>query len=167
MSYELVLRFDEASCRAAVARYWQGQFGWRTIVEVSIGTVILIVAATYSMGWLTGALGALVFMYAALSFYAYAYQRKRIFGLCRMMKDPEVRWTLNENSLATKSSVGQSEMPWSSITELWKFNDIWLLFVSRNAFITLPLDGVSDSAKAFLESKIVSPQGKVRNFRKE
>ena len=164
MAHELVLRFDEATCRAAVARYWQGQFGWRTIIELSIGAVILIVAATYSKGWLTGALGAVVFMYAALSLYAYVYQRKRILDLYRMMNDPEVRWTLNENSLATKSSVGYSEMPWSSITELWKFSDLWLLFLARNAFITLPLNGVSDDAKAFLESKIASPQGKVRYF---
>ncbi len=164
MSYEFVVRFDEALCRRAVARYWQGQFGWRTVIELIAGIAILIFIAPYTVGWVTGAFGAVLFIYALLGSYAYFSQRKRILDVFRRMENPEASWVLNDAFLATRSSLGYSELAWSNIAELWKFDDLWLIFVAKNAFSTLPLVGVSTDARIFLENKIVASGGRIRSF---
>ena len=110
MNYEFVVRFDEAHCRRAVACYWKRQFGWKTVADIVVGIAILVFIAPYSIELLSGALGASLFIFASLSTYAYFYQQKRILDIFRRMENPEASWTLNDSFLATRSSLGYSEI---------------------------------------------------------
>lgn len=59
------------------------------------------------------------------------------------------------------SDVGTSEIQWSLINKLWRFEHAWLLLFSGNEFMTLPTDGLSDKSKKFITERVKANGAKV------
>ena len=48
---------------------------------------------------------------------------------------------------------GSATVPWSGVREVWAFPDFWLFLLSKSHFVTLPMEGVGESTRAFIRGK--------------
>lgn len=68
---------------------------------------------------------------------------------------------LNEH-LCLFSQSGENRIPWESIKEVWRYSDTWILFMSHDRYITLPLDHLPIEVQDFIQERIVSSGGVFR-----
>ncbi len=55
-----------------------------------------------------------------------------------MLDPPESTWTLTEESIAQKSSLGESAIAWPSLLGVWRFPDLWILVWGKDVYSTIP-----------------------------
>jgi len=72
----------------------------------------------------------------------------------RRMNSPDATLEMGAETFRLASDVGNSEMPWRAITQIWRFRDFWLVFLSPAQFITLPLADLDVEAREFLLEKV-------------
>ena len=59
------------------------------------------------------------------------------------------------------SAIGTTTFNWSTIKEIWQFDDFWLLLFSRAQFATLPTACLPAEMRDFIAEKVRSAGGKV------
>lgn len=77
------------------------------------------------------------------------------------MHSKSANFTFSDESLTVSSDLGKSEMSWRAIEKIWKFPDVWLLFVSKSVFITLPLSDIDASTQEFIAEQTLRHGGRV------
>lgn len=77
------------------------------------------------------------------------------------MRSPEAIFELGEERFRITSDVSTSELAWSTITEVWRFPEFWLLFLSPAQFITVPVADLDSDACEFILGRVKSQGGKV------
>jgi YcxB-like protein len=163
MSHEITLHYDESLLRRAAFQIWRRQIGVGfiiTLVVLAVGLVTMI--ANGDTSWLVGAAGTTLGMGILVRIALYVVHYRRALQRLKMMGKPEATLILSESSFTISSEIGSSTLPWSAISEIWRFPDFWLLFVSRSSFSTLPLADFSAEAKAFFIERVRAAGGKVR-----
>ena len=78
------------------------------------------------------------------------------------MKTPEARLAVAEAGLTVTSDLARSEIPWSTVTGVWRFHDFWLLVFSQSQFITIPLEAVPLDVRSRIMASVEKAGGKVR-----
>lgn len=161
MRREFVVTYSKELCRTAAGRFWWCWFGWRTLIELAAGALLLALAVPWLPGWLAGALSAILIVYAATAVAGYWMQRRRLLALLQSMGDPEARVTLADDHLAIDSGAGRAEVPWSMVRRVKQFPDLWLLFWTGGSFSTLPASQLDDEGRAFVVQKVRQAGGQV------
>ena len=87
----------------------------------------------------------------------YVSHLRNTMGRFRQMRTPEATFGYDEQQFTITSELGSTTMPWSAITEVWRFPRFWLLLFSRSQFVTLPLDCLDEQARAFITRKTNEP----------
>ncbi len=163
MSHQVILHYDERLIRRAVLRFWWRMVGIRFLVAMAVlAASLVILVFDGNTSWfvgvlattLTAGIGVMVMLYVV--HYRNALQRLKAMG------QPQATLTLSEATLSTASGAGSSTVPWSAVSELWLFPDLWLLFISKSHFVTLPLCGFTPEAKAFFVERVQTSGGKIR-----
>jgi hypothetical protein len=70
------------------------------------------------------------------------------------MRSLEVAFTFSEEEVGIASDLGASMVPWRTFTGVIRAPKVWLLFLSRSQFVTLPLDAINEELRAFITSKL-------------
>ena len=91
---------------------------------------------------------------------------RRYLQLSRMVPEDlnrkmTVRIGLDEISVVAGEAV--TILKWPAIKQLWKFQDLYLLFIYKNRprFITIPTDSLNKETRMFIENKIKEHGGNV------
>lgn len=80
----------------------------------------------------------------------------------KSMPDPKIIVHITDDSIEFMSSEHDSKLKWRRIREVWKFCDVWLLFIYReDSYKPIPADALDDDSAAFIERRIVDSGGKV------
>ena len=163
---QVTLHFSEALIRRAVKAFWWRTTGWSYFVAV----VLVLGSFCYALwtgdrSWWVGVsgtiLGVAVIMAGALFFIHYRGSLTRF----RRMRNPQATFDLGEERFRVCSDVGTAEMTWSTITDIWRFPDFWLLFLSPAQFITLPTADLDPAAREFILRKVKSQANVRKPFR--
>jgi hypothetical protein len=163
MSHEITLRYDESLLRRAVLRYWWRQIGVGyilSLVVLAVGLVMLI--ADGNTSWLVGVMVTFLGFGVIAMITLYVVPYRNALRKLKSMDKPEATLILSELSFTISSGIGSSTVPWSTISEVWRFPDFWLLFFSKSSFSTMPLADFSTEAKAFFLERVQAAGGKVR-----
>jgi hypothetical protein len=159
---ETQLRFSEPLLREAVRAFVfravirQLGISFFIVVAVLIAFVAFLISR-HDRGWMVGFLIATVlFVGVSLAFVYVAHFRNTI-GRFRQMRTPEATFGYDEQQVTFTSELGSATMPWSAITEVWRYPRFWLLLFSRSQFVTLPLDCLDEQAQAFITRKTTEP----------
>ncbi len=163
MIHEFRVDYDEAILREAVRCYW------RRTVGIAFPTVLVAMAILLGVllfqgerGWLVGLLVAVVLLGIGMMSALYVLTYRRLKQKAQAIRESGVHWTLSMDQLVVRSALGVTTLPWTSIPELWRFDQVWLLMFSGGAFSTLPLATVSSDARSFLVKRIQSAGGRIR-----
>ena len=147
----------------AAARHFMRRFIVRSsisdIVFVAIGITLGltgIISRELAIGWTVAGLALIVLILVVALKYVRLAKAK-----FSSMTDPQITYTCTESTFGTKSCLGSMEVPWKTITQIWKFDDVWLLFFGSHGYSTLPVTLVNKDFASFVEERVKATGGKV------
>ena len=162
MPHEATLTYTEPLLRQAVWRFW-----WRS---VGVGYVVALALLGISCGvslargdysWFTGATGTLFVLGIAIAVALYFIHYRRSLGKFRAMADPHGQLRADEAGFTFFSSLGSVTLPWSTVTELWCFDEVWLLLYSKAQFNTLPVADLPPALQSFILQRLQAAGAKI------
>ncbi len=104
--------------------------------------VVLTLACVYDMGWIR------YYLRSDVTF--------------KNLSDPRITVRVSDDAIEFSTCDHTSNYFWHSIRGLWKFRDVWLLFVSHPNFYTvLPTAALSDEVQALITMKVADNGGQV------
>ena len=156
------LHYSEALIRKAVWAFWRRTMGWRFFVAVAL----LLVAFAYLVAsgdrsWWVGAFASVLGFAGIFAVMLYFVQYRESITKLRRMRSPQGTFEVGDERFRIASDVGSSELSWSTITEIWRFSEFWLLLFSRAQFITLPLADLDSEARELILSRAKSHGAKI------
>lgn len=162
LHFQVTLTYAAALVRQAIRAFLWRSTGVQFVV--ALGLLIALFCWCVIRGdrsWLVGALGAALAIICCLALMVYVMHFRNTVGKFNAMVDPNALFAGTDSTFCIKSSLGETTMPWSSITEVWCFPNFWLLLFSRAQFITLPLEKLTVEHRAFITERIQKYGGKV------
>jgi hypothetical protein len=147
------VRYTREHCLAAAWRYWQRRLGFRYALELAIGAGLLVLATQGPYRWLEVALMIAVGLFALVgAAYFLIHWLRALQGLAAL-DPPESTWTLTEDAIAQKSSLGESAIAWPSLLGVWRFPDLWILVWGKDVYSTIPAANLPRDARALIERR--------------
>src|SRR5262249_39545195 len=151
-------RFPESLVRLGVLFFVFGaiprQFGIAFFLAFAVlcGLTIFLPPQN-DRSWLVGFLSATILFAAAFIVAVFLSHYRHTIGLFRQMRSPEATLAYDEQHFTLTSELGSTTMPWSAITEVWRYPRYWLLIFSPSQFVTLPIDCLDQDTKDFISRK--------------
>jgi hypothetical protein len=91
----------------------------------------------------------------------FIHWQRALLGL-RILDPPESMWTLTEKAVAQRSSMGESTLPWEALHEVWRFDNLWLLFWGKGVYSMIPVAQFPREARDLVERRVRESGGDVR-----
>ena len=150
----ITLHYSEALVRRAVRSFWWRNTGWGFLLAC-LGILFGFSYGLWSgdRSWWVGLFGAGLGFVVVMAGTLYFIHARGSLARFRRMRIPEATLELGEERLRMSSDVGTTELVWSTITEVWRFPEFWLVFFSRAQFVTLPTADLDPTAREFILSK--------------
>lgn len=104
----------------------------------------------------------MVVMGGAFAAAVYAVHFVNVMGKFRGMGGEPASCLVDASSFIVTSRLGAATLPWSAFEEVWQFEDVWLLMLSKSQFVTLPLDCVPENMRRFMLERIRAAGGRVK-----
>ena len=152
------LRYSEPLLREAVRTYvWR-----RAVLENKrfwAVTMALLALLAWSLangirGWpiAVQAFGvAIAFLFLAVLWRAH---HVNTLGAFRRLTRPEAQLSFSETAVTVETDLGSGTLPWSTMTEVWEQPGYWMVFTSRNQFMTWPVAGLPEEVRAWLRERL-------------
>lgn len=160
--HRLSVRYTPEVVRAATRRFWRRKFG-RGVV-VAGGIAVAAAVAWFALGlreWYVVAPGAPAVLFAQLGLAVYFTLRSRALASLARLDPPVATWRLTEEGLETESGRGRVRLPWSAVGRVWRFPEVWLVFVGKSRYSTLPTEALAGGAGGFLVERVRDAGGEV------
>jgi hypothetical protein len=161
----ITLHFNEPLLRRAIFAFWWRTTGWAfwiCVLAIFVGLCVAIGMGNQS--WWIGAGGAGLGLMLAAAAMVYVVHIRGSLGKFRRMKAPTATMELGEEKFRLSSDIGMSEMPWSTVTEIWQYPEFWLVFFSRSQFFTLPTSDLDVSSREFIVTQAGSAGAKIKSY---
>ncbi|QNH19502.1 hypothetical protein HEP73_00392 [Xanthomonas sp. GW] len=160
--HRATLRYDKTLIRQAVASFCWRVVGLRYLVALALvaGSLVFLVRggnASWWVGVLAGVLALGVVFPVALYAIHYRHSLLRLDA----MGTPLGTLEASEASLSLSSGAGITTLPWSAVSEVWRFESYWLLLLSKSQFVTLPLADLTPEAAEFIRARVLAAGGKI------
>jgi hypothetical protein len=136
------VHYSKDHCLAAAWRYWQRRLGYRYALELAIGTGLLVLATQGPYRWLE-IVGAA---------YFFIHWLRALQGLASL-NPPVSTWTLTEEFIGQRSSLGESALAWPGLLGVWRFPDLWILVWGKDVYSTIPAAQLPREARAMIERR--------------
>ncbi|HEY3413067.1 MAG TPA: YcxB family protein [Armatimonadota bacterium] len=150
--------------RSATGHFWRRRGGARDLL---IGSVLTATFVTYAI--ITGdrststvILTALFGINTVIPVLRYHVYLSGATEKLRKMGSPEAYVQIIDDYIAVRAASGAAELPWTSIEHVWSFPDVWLIFIGRDNYFTLPAAPMDEEAKAFIRQMVTDHGGKFR-----
>ena len=162
MSYHATLVFTEPLVRQAAQA-----FGRRTVgigFPFALAVMAAWLAALLWQGvttWLVGALAMVLgFSVVILVLIYVVHYRNALRKFLEMCPRP-ASVQAEDATFTITSGLGSVTVGWSSIREVWRFDQFWLLLFSKGQFSTLPLACVPAEMQTFIQQRVQATGGKI------
>lgn len=158
----LNLHYSEALVRRAIRSYWVRHVGlFFPAVALALTVYVGYRFATGDRSWVVGVMATTVVLSFVMMAATYLVHLRRSLERLRRMGAPEATLELGEERFRITSGSGSSEIEWSLVRQVWRFQDVWILFFSAAEFMLLPTAQLPADAREFILTKARSAGGKV------
>ena len=156
--HEVKIRYTEPlvreAVRAFVLRTLFKRLGTGFFVAIALeATITIWLVSQGDRSWVVGVFGAAFIFVAFFPMVVYVAHYRNTIGKFRQMKVPEGTIIYNEEQFTLESELGSATLPWSAITEVWRYPRFWLILFGPAQFATLPLDCLDPATQAFIVRK--------------
>ncbi|MBB4128343.1 hypothetical protein GGR77_003670 [Xanthomonas translucens] len=160
--HRATLSYDRTLIRHAVASFCWRVVGLRYVVALALvaGPLVFLVRGG-NASWLVGVLASVLVLGAAFPVALYAIHYRNALRKLDAMGAPLGTLEASDTALSLSSGAGTATLPWSAVSEVWRFDAYWLVLLSKSRFVTLPLAGLSPEAADFIRVRVLAAGGKV------
>ena len=162
MPLETILIYNESLIRQAVFAYWRrtvGTFFVPLLLAMTVWFVALLVQ--HDLSWKTGVFGAVVGFGYVFSATVYVVHYKNSLARFHDLQNSMATLLADDSSFTIESSIGKSTLQWTSVKEVWKFQNVWLLLFSKAHFCTLPVANLSPELQQLILGRVIAAGGKI------
>lgn len=161
MEQETTLEYNPPLLREAVMGFWRRSLGVGLLIaSIFCAGMLGFLLVRGDRSWVVGMLAAVLLFGTLFVVAVYIVHYRNTLQKFRNMGAPQAVFKVSENSFSVSSGIGTSTVPWSSVTEVWKFKNCWLLLFSKAQFVTLPLVCIPEEMQAFILKRVAAAGGK-------
>lgn len=155
MNREITVKYSRELIKLAVWKFWTRTIG----VTGFVGFAIVCVAFLYFLfvgdrSWFLGFLGAVVAIGLLVGIVSYRIYLNRSMEKFRRMDEPTAKLRFTDERIGIESSIGWTELSWKMIEAIWKYPSVWLIFIAKQGYITLPTADLDEEIKQFIALKL-------------
>ena len=162
-TFEITVEYDEELLRKAVFAFWRRYVLTRAITTVVGFLLVLGLCIITGSKELFAVLILGTACVLAIWYWLYRTILNRTLNTFRQLKDRRATWRFGETTFSVKTDLGNSELAWRVISEVWRYECAWLIFVgAKQNWITLPCACLTEEMRKFILDKITAAGGKVR-----
>jgi len=155
MKHEVMAEYTEELVKSAARRCLMKSLGWDYgVVWLVMLAGLVVLLCRGERGWFVGAVGAVLVIAAFVAITGWVVMQRRALGALRRMGGSKVTWGFDDDGITVTSDVSSGSFKWQVIQKLWCFPEVWLLFVGKGAYSTLPTAGLTDEARRFIVAKL-------------
>lgn len=166
MKFDTIATYSEKTVRDSVRAFWWKKLGKELFWAAPVFIVGAIMIYASPEKWYYGAFLSVVCGIAMLAiFTGYFVYLKRSLALFSEMGEEECAWSFDDEGFYVKSRIGETKLKWQALKEILKFEEFWLLVYKNGAYSTLPLAGISQECKDFVETSINALQADAKKRR--
>lgn len=159
---QTTVTYSEALIRKAIFHFWIWFIGWRGFAALAVWSIVCIWAVFWQTErWVTYGSLALLLLGVITNVSVYVVFLRRSLKKFLRMEGPTADVTISNDVFRMKSSVGDSTVQWRVIETIWRFPEAYLLFLGRNIFITLPIEGISIEDRELMCAKVRENGGRI------
>ena len=154
----LEFEFSEELAKKATRQRVLRAFGvWRALWYPVCLVMFILSLATEGRGWIAGAFSMYLLLMTVLwgqFFFRSMASFKRSVGrktICR----------LSEQGLEVENDRGCARIPWGEVVRLWRLRDVWLLFISKDAYVPIPARQLQGEIAEFITRRVAERGGRV------
>ena len=160
MEHETTLEYTVPLLREAVIGFWRRTVGAGLLFGLTFcAGVLAFLLVQGDRSWAVGFIAAVLLFGVMFVAALYLTHYRNAIRKLRDMGSPRATFKASEHSFTVSSAAGTSTLPWSSVAEVWKFENCWLLLFSKAQFVTLPLACIPEETRAFVISRVAAAGG--------
>jgi len=151
----IIVKYTRASMLRATTCFWKRFFGPKGLAAlVALWVCVGLLWTVAPRDWLTIALLTSAVLVQILAMGVYLNHRHRVLASLDRLDDGVMEFRFDEEGLGLSSNLGTSMLKWATFERLWKFPDMWLLFISKQQYIVLPVDQLPSDALDLVDSRV-------------
>ena len=157
MNREIVVEYNPELIRFAVWKFWTRSIGLSGFI--AFGFVLAFFFYLLAIGdrsWLLGFVGAVVCVALGMGVLSYRVYLNRSMSKFDNMQSPTAKFQFTDDTFCIESDIGRSELSWKMIERVWPYPSVWLVFIKKQGYVTLPVRDVDEEVKQFIINKIVA-----------
>lgn len=156
------LEYSKPLIKKAILFYWWRHVGLVFILAtIAMAGFFIYRVLNGDRTWLVGLVGAVIFIAVSVMMVSYFVHLTRSLEKLRAMGQPEAVLELESSKFRISSGAASSEIEWSLINQVWRFDEVWLLFFSGGEFMTLPTSNISKENIELILSKLEQVDAKI------
>ncbi|CAN5662948.1 hypothetical protein BH24ACI3_BH24ACI3_05100 [soil metagenome] len=155
MNREITVQYSRDLIKQAVWKFWVRSIGLSGFVGffvVCVGFLYFLFSGDRS--WFTGFLGAVVLIAAGIGVASYFIYLNRSMEKFNRMDEPTAKARFTDDLIAIESDIGWTELSWKMIEKIWKYPSVWLVFIAKQGYVTLPTANLDEELKQFITAKM-------------
>ena len=153
MDREVIVSYSPELIKLAVWKFWTRSIGLRGFMAFAVTCLaFLYFLATGDRSWLLGFFGACAGVAFGLGIVSYFIYLNRSMEKFKRMEAPTAKFRFTDERMGIESSIGWTELSWKMIEGIWKYPSVWLVFIARQGYVTLPTADLDEELKAFITS---------------
>lgn len=164
MNREITVQYSRDLIKQAVWKFWVRSIGLSGFVGffvVCVGFLYFLLSGDRS--WFVGFLGAVVLIAAGIGIVSYFIYLNRSMEKFKRMDEPTAKFRFTDDLIGIESNIGWTEVSWKMIEKIWKYPSVWLVFIAKQGYITLPTANLDEELKQFVTAKVMEHNKEIKS----
>ncbi len=171
MDVTITINATEAYLMLGQRRYWLRRLGWWqvNVMPVILGPMLFVVLVSCFPFRLTERPWLTLLLLVVCCAIPVGFRLGLQMWTTRAIRRAIAKWgeyqatiRLTDASVYDRSPYAEHDYPWDKFEQVWRFDDVWLLFLSPRLFYLLPADQITPEVGEFIVGKVRENGGKVK-----
>jgi hypothetical protein len=152
---EVVVEYNPELIRFAVWKFWTRSIGLSGFIAFgSVPGFFSYLLAIGDRSWLLGFVGAVACVALGIGILSYRIYLNRSMSKFDNMQSPTAKLQFTDDLFCIESDIGRSELSWRMIERVWSYPSVWLVFIKKQGYVTLPVRDIDEEIRQFIIDKI-------------
>lgn len=155
MNREITASYSRELVKFVVWKFWTrsiGLSGFAAFAALCIAFIFVFIIGDRS--WLLGFLGAAVVFTLGIGGASYFIYLNRSMEKFNRMETPTAKFHFTDEGIGIESDIGKNQLSWKMIEKIWEYPAVWLVFIAKQGYITLPTANLDDELQQFIVEKV-------------
>lgn len=154
MQREVTVTYTPEIIKFAVWKFWTCSIGLGAFIAfISLCIAFFVILMNGDRSWLLGFVGASVLVCAFVLVLTYFVCLNRSMDKFKQMEKPTANFSFSNDYIGIESDMGKVELSWKLLEKIWQYPSVWLVFLEKQSYITLPTESIDEELKQIYYSQ--------------